>query len=207
MNRVRRLGWLLAGVMMAGWTALWLKNVWVARTQPPLAVYGRAPAFALVDDQQQPVSNEVLRGRVWIAEFFFTRCAGQCPLMNRQMAALTSVFRRREPITFVSFTVDPSHDTPTVLANYRKALGLSDRRWRLVTGSQEDMARICRDGFHLAFAENGADSAEPITHSTRFVLVDPAGQIRGYYDALNADAMAQLTRDARRLLETASNSS
>ncbi len=194
-------------VLIIGGTAIFFKDVWAARTQPSLPVYGRVPAFALIDDQQQPVFDEALRGRVWVAEFIFTRCAGQCPMMNHQMAVLASTFRPQETIAFVSFTVDPTHDTSMVLADYRKTSGLSDPRWRLVTGSQEEMARVCHEGFHLAFAEDGANPVEPITHSTRFVLVDPIGQIRGYYDALDADAVARLTRDARRLLEIAANSS
>ncbi|MBI4354094.1 MAG: SCO family protein, partial [Candidatus Omnitrophica bacterium] len=88
---------------------------------------------------------------------------------------------------------------PEVLSRYVAASGASSDRWIFLTGEEEAIQRLCQDGFHLAMGEEGSPE-EPITHSSRLVLVDRGGIIRGYYDAADARALTQLRRDAQRLL-------
>ncbi len=166
---------------------------------PPL-VYGIVPAFSLTDQQGRALTSADLHGRVWIADFIFTSCAGQCLLMSDQMTGLQRTFHNENGIRFVSFSVDPEHDTPEILSAYAQRHG-ADARWHLVTGDRAAMTALCRDGFRLALGE-GVSPREPIAHSVRLVLVDRADRIRGYYDAAEASAMAHLREDARRLLAT-----
>jgi len=166
---------------------------------PALPVQGTVPAFLLIDHEGQAISAESLRGTVWVASFIFTRCAGQCPMMSRQMARLTQMFHASPDARWVSFTVDPEWDTPDVLARYAASQG-GDARWRFVTGDRESLERLCREGFQLSLADGPGTAEEPITHSVRLALVDRAGWIRGYYDATDAGQMARLARDLRRLL-------
>ena len=167
--------------------------------QAALPVYGDVPAFTLVDQQGRPVSREALHGSVWVADFIFTRCAGQCPMMAAQMAQFAAQLPPRSGVRLVSFTVDPVWDTPDALARYAQAYPTSASAWSFLTGEEATIRRLCREGFHLAFSEQGTD-AEPITHSTRLVLVDRQGRIRGSYDATDEAAMHQLGRDLRRVL-------
>ncbi len=169
------------------------------RWQAPLPIYGEVPAFTLVDQQGQPVSRDTLQGSVWVADFIFTRCAGQCPMVSAQMAQLAALLAHRPGVRLVSFTVDPAWDTPEVLARYAAQYRRSDAAWSFLTGDEATIRRLCREGFHVALSEQGTD-AEPITHSTRLVLVDRQGHIRGYYDATDESAMRQLRRDLRRVL-------
>lgn len=164
----------------------------------PPPVYGLVPAFSLTDQHARPLTTADLAGRVWIADFIFTSCAGQCLLMSDQMANLQRTFRHEEGIRFVSFSIDPDHDTPAALAAYAQQYG-ADSRWRLVTGDRAAITALCRDGFHLAVGA-GTSAREPIAHSVRLILVDRAGRIRGYYDATQAGAMARLRHDARQIL-------
>ena len=207
---------LLIGVGIGGLALLrWAP----ARWQAALPVYGEVPTFALVDQQGQPVSGEALRGSVWVADFIFTRCAGQCPMMSAQMAQLAARLPHDSGVRLVSFTVDPTWDTPEVLARYaapyrgsaaappgcgtpaaaRIVPPRSAATWSFLTGDEAAIRRLCREGFHVALSEQGTD-AEPITHSTRLVLVDRQGQIRGSYEATDEAAMRQLRRDLRRVL-------
>ncbi len=165
--------------------------------------YGHVPAFSLVDQAGRPVSSEAFNGRLWIADFIFTRCAGQCPMMTMEMARLARAFQSEPAVVFVSFTVDPRYDTPEVLARYAAALGASSDRWALLTGEDQTIQRLCQEGFHLAMGGEGPPE-EPITHSRRLVLVDRLGVIRGYYDAGEANDLTQLRRDIRRLLKSSS---
>ena len=103
---------------------------------------------------------------------------------------------RDTDVQLVSFSVDPQHDTPAILLDYAARLNAQPERWHFLTGDKGTIYRLSRDGFKLATAEGGA--AGPI-HSTRIVLVDRSGVIRGYYDATDADAVTRLLADIAHL--------
>jgi protein SCO1 len=170
----------------------------MARTDPAPPVFGPAPDFALIDQRGRDMTGSDLRGSVWIADFIFTRCAGQCPVMTGRMAELAGTLPAASGVQFVSFTVDPEYDTPERLAAYARGAGVPPERWRLLTGPVATIERLARDGFKLGMSADGT-AEEPITHSVRFVLIDPEGRIRGYYDAQDAGAVDRLRRDALRL--------
>lgn len=163
------------------------------------ARYGAVPPFSLIDQRGQSVTRETFQGRVWIADFIFTSCAGQCLLMSDAMRSLQRAFPHEHELAFVSFSVDPTRDTPEVLAAYAKRHG-ADARWTLVTGSRDDLHALSINGFRLSVGEQPDVVREPILHSIRLVLVDRTGAIRGYYDATDAEAMSRVRRDIARLL-------
>jgi protein SCO1/2 len=171
----------------------------VRRLAGATRVQGQVPDFSLTDQAGHPVTRASLAGSVWVADFIFTRCAGQCPLLSSQMAELQSAFARVPGVQLVSFTVDPEHDTPPMLAAYAAHYGAAPGRWRFLTGSREAVWRLSREGFRLGVGDGGT-AQEPITHSVRLVLVDQAGRIRGSYDATDAEALRRLRGDIRRLL-------
>lgn len=181
-----------------------------ARTHELLPVYGQVPAFVLRDQDGQLISNEDLKGRLWLADFIFSRCAGQCPMLSDRMARLASALRAEESVNptlqggvkLVSFTVDPGWDTPEVLAGYAKRYGASSDQWRFATGDHRTLTRLCQEGFRLTASAEGGTPAEPITHSLRIVLIDRAGNIRGYYDGTEEAALKRLHDDLRKLLKT-----
>ncbi len=167
-------------------------------SEPP--EYGLVPAFTLVDAQGRPFTRETLRGRVWVVDFIFTRCAGQCPLMTQRMAAAARALEDEPAVGFLSITVDPSHDTPAILSAYAQASAAEDARWHFVTGEPSAVTRLTQDGFHLVLADGGPPE-EPITHSVRLILIDQEARIRGYYDATDEGGVRRLVDDARRLLK------
>ena len=190
---------MLTAAIACGLLAATFNNASAQRAVSSLPDHGLLPDFSLIDHQRQPVTREALSGSVWIADFIFTRCAGQCPLMTAQMATLHRRFAGEPGIRFVSFTVDPVHDTPETLAAYAERSSADTRRWQFITGDPAAVAALARTGFRLGFADDGP-VMEPITHSVRFVLVDRQGHVRGYYDATDSEAMKRLEGDARRLI-------
>jgi protein SCO1/2 len=146
------------------------------------------------------VSLDSLKGKVWIADFIFTRCVGSCPVMTAKMAEI----QRLGPpgLRLVSFTVDPEHDTPEVLDTYARRAG-AGKDWAFVTGAKDALYALSTQGFRLAAMEVGKDdpgSAEgPFLHSSRLVLVDGRGRIRGYYDTETPSVVATLLHDLRTL--------
>ncbi len=168
----------------------------------PLPDLGRVGAFALVDQNGKAVTADTLRGKVWIAAFFFTRCPTICPRITRRMRALQA--EASEPasrISFVSFSVDPDNDTPPVLLAYAKQYSADLRSWSFLTGDLAVVKSTVVDGFKLALegkpdpnAENGG-----IIHGSHLVLVDPALTIRGYYRTDDDAEMKRLLQDAKQL--------
>ena len=189
--------WALVGVGMTGLAVG--RSVSAAKRQP-LPVYGTVPAFALRDQAGRDMTHKDLDGAIWVADFIFTSCAGQCLLMSDQMRALQRGFAGEPSLRFVSFSVDPLHDTPERLASYAQGYG-SDARWVLLTGDPAQIRSVSMDGFHLAIAERPGAAHEPIVHSVRFVLIDRHRRIRGYYNATDSRAMSRLRQDARQLIQ------
>ncbi len=181
---------------------LMLRQPLGVRADTPLPDYGSVPDFALIDQRGAPIRRADLLDTVWVADFIFTRCAGQCPMMSAQLASLRTALRDTAGLLFISFSVDPDYDTPAVLAAYAARYAAQAAQWRFVTGPKSSIWLLAHTGFHLGVGEEGS-AEEPITHSVRLVLVDRQGHIRGYYDATDAQAMVKLQQDARRLLRTA----
>lgn len=154
-----------------------------------LAVYGRAPEFILTERGGHNFSEKNLLGKPWVADFIFTSCAGQCPLMSLEMRKLQKNFPEATGLQFVSFTVDPDRDTPQVLSQYADRYEAEKNRWFFLTGPKQEINRILGQ-FFLSPAE------EPAMHSIRFILVDGEGQIRGYYDSSDPGSIKQLIHDA-----------
>jgi protein SCO1/2 len=181
------------GLAMAG--AHWFRE---AARQHELPVYGTLPEFELVDRSGQNVTLAGLRGKVWVADFIFTHCAGPCPLLSSKMSKLQDAVRELDGVRLVSFSVDPERDTPEVLAEYAGKFQADPERWLFLTGAKEPLYRLVVEGFRLA-VEEGGPQAGLITHSTRFVLVDQEGRIRGYYDGAEGRTIQALLPDIRAL--------
>ena len=160
-----------------------------------LAVHQQLPDFSLTDQRAAPFALSDLHGKVWVADFIFTSCATICPQMTIQMASLQEEFAS-DDIHFVSFSVDPERDTPEVLFRYADRYGADGNRWAFLTGQKEAIYQLAGEGFNLAAGHRGSE----ILHSTRFVLVDRAGQVRGYYDSRSKAHLQQLRQDIQTLL-------
>lgn len=193
--------WALLAMVLLGLVAVWFwgpggRARTVAARLPDL---GRVPAFRLVERSGAAVSGQQLRGRPWVAALVFTRCRVSCPLLVERLAAVELAREVRR----VAISVDPGHDTPAVLAAYAREHGIDRQGWLLLTGAEEQVRRLAVGGFKLGVARTPADhpaaAEEPITHSTRVVLVDAGGVIRGYYDVFDETSEAALRRDAAAL--------
>jgi protein SCO1 len=154
------------------------------------------PAFSLTDQDGKTITQNDLRGEIWIADFIFTRCPGPCPLMSAKMASLQE--RIPSDVKLVSFTMDPKNDTPSVLKEYGAKYAADFSRWSFLTGDRDKIVEVAM-GLKLP-TEVGATPVE-IVHSEKFVLVDGEGKARGYYHGTTAEQLDKLVRDARELLE------
>lgn len=154
----------------------------LADTNPP-----EVPAFTLTERNGQAVSADDLKGKVWIASFVFTHCTGPCPSVTGTMARLQADLKLADEadLRLVTFTVDPDRDDPTQLAKYAENFRAHPDRWLFLTGDEEQIHKLLHDGFGVHAAPTTNPMPKPgqeFDHSTRLVLVDKTGHIRGYYD-------------------------
>ncbi len=181
------------------------------------------PAFSFAESRGGTIGNEELRGKVWLADFIFTSCAGTCPAMTTQMRAVQDALESdtvagrddvSDDVRLVSFSVDPDRDLPEVLRAYAERSGAKNR-WLFLRGPSLKVAELSRQGFLLGNPVPGlpppagtlpADSIaanaewEPLAHDRHFALVDRQGRIRGYYDGVDPGIVPVLVRDIRTLL-------
>lgn len=158
---------------------------------PPLF---EVPPFSLTNQSEQTVSNQTLRGKPWVAAFIFTRCPGPCPIMSGKMAELQP--QLDEPVRLVSFTLDPKYDTPEVLREYGRAYNADFDRWDFLTGDLKVIGDLA-SAMKIA-ATRGPDPID-IEHGTHFVLINPKGQVHGYYRHADPDDNRRLVEDANAL--------
>lgn len=170
-----------------------------AAAEPPRL--GPVPAFSFAAHDGSTLTERDLRGTVWVADFVFLRCGSTCPIMTASLAGLARTLAADAPaVRFVSFDVDPEHDSLSDLAAFAKETGAMAPRWLFLHGKDRATIRsVSREGFHLGIDDGGPGDTEPILHSTRFVLVDRGGEVRGTYDGTDPAAVATLARDAKRL--------
>src|SRR5438270_4449000 len=115
------------------------------RRHPP-DDFGPVGEFALTDRNGEVVRDADLRGKVWIASFVFTRCTGPCPQVTASVARLQDELKNQPDVRFVTFTVDPEHDQPEVLARYATNFKADADRWLFLTGSQEKIYALLHEG-------------------------------------------------------------
>ena len=178
---------------------LCLRNVEVtALRQRSISAYGTVPGFQLTNQNGQPFGSAQLSGKIWIADFIYTTCPGPCPMISSRMSELQKPLQKTD-VHLVSFSVDPDKDTPEVLRGYADKLQAEPGRWDFLTGAKPAIYKLSHDGFKLAVSD-GSDAQGIPVHSTRIVLVDRHGQIRGYYDATEPEAITKLLADTNHLL-------
>jgi protein SCO1/2 len=154
-----------------------------------LDVFGNVPSFQLVAQDGQPFHSQTLDGKIWVADFIYTTCPGPCPRMTSQMREVQDAVSKISDVRLVSFTVDPANDTPAVLTAYAKVHGASPAMWYFLTGPVPTLQKLDRDAFKLGNID------ATLEHSTRFVLVDRQGRIRGYYDTSDSSSIPKLIAD------------
>ena len=173
-----------------------------------LPVLVQLPDFALRDQTGESFGSEQLEDKPWIANFVFTRCPTTCPIQTRNLAKFQKQLKKipgGEQIELVSITVDPNFDTSAVLADYAKQMQADPERWHFLTGSREDIWDLCKKGFKLAVDDAPPEAPSPIMHSSRMMLVDREGQIRGFYEGTTREGMNELRMGLENLLQSEEN--
>jgi len=150
--------------------------------------------FSLLNQNEETVTQDTFKDKIYIADFFFTRCATICPIMTINMADVQKEFINDSEILLLSHSVTPIMDSVPVLKEYAKQMGVVDSKWHLVTGEKKEIYALARKSY-FAVLDKGDGGAQDFIHTEQFVLVDKKKRIRGYYDGTNPDDMQRIIDD------------
>ena len=133
--------------------------------------------FLFLNQDSLLIGNEDYKGKVYVAEFFFTRCPSICIEMNKNMKILDELYGDREDFAIASFTIDPENDTPTVLKKYSELIDVKSKNWHFLTGDIDEIYALSNKGFNI-FSSINEKVAGGFEHQGFFALVDQNGYIR-----------------------------
>ena len=154
--------------------------------------------FSLVNQNNEIITNETYKGKIYIADFFFTTCPGICPIMKENMIILQDEFINDDDVLLLSHTVTPEIDSVHVLKKYSQEQGVIDSKWNMVTGDKKQIYNLARKSYLVA-EDIESPTQYDMIHTENFVLVDSKRRIRGFYDGTDNDVMDNLISDIKLL--------
>ncbi len=168
-------------------------------------LYHTIPDFTLIDQNGAVFDRQSIKGKIHIADFFFTRCGTICPKLSSQLSRVQDIFRNNDQVVLLSYSVDPEHDRPEQLRAYAKRFEAIRGKWTFLTGSKAEIYRLIQKAYFLPVMDSGVSNGDPdetFSHSEKVVLVDKEGIIRGYYDGTDKEDVDRLVLETRVLLDT-----
>lgn len=160
----------------------------------------RIANFAFTNQNDRAITQEDYKGKIYVADFFFTTCPTICPKMTDNMVWLQEQIKDNPKVMLLSHSVTPDTDTPAVLKAYAKEKGVIDSKWNLVTGDKKDIYYIARKSY-LAVKTTSSKELYDMVHTENFILVDGKGRIRGFYNGTNLDKDVEGEKNVKQLLE------
>ena len=145
------------------------------------SVFFSIPEFEATRQDGTLITNNDLKGKIYVAEFFFTSCPTICPIMTGQLLRVHEKFKEEDRLKIVSFTLDPKYDTPERMTDHAERLGINTNQWWFLNDKKSETYELAQKGYFVTAIE---DESQPggIVHSGKVSLIDGNGHIRAYYD-------------------------
>ena len=162
-------------------------------------LYHQIPDFEFINQDSVKITQKDFTGKIYVSDFFFTTCPTICPKMKTQMLRIFKKFKDNPKVAILSHSIDPRHDTPSVLKEFSTNLGIQNSMWQMVTGDKTKIYEIGQKSYMVSATD---DPTQPggIVHSGAFILVDKNRHIRGIYDGTEPEKVDKLMADMEILL-------
>ncbi len=154
--------------------------------------------FSLINQNGKIITQKDYEDKIYVADFFFTRCQTICPIMTNNMVKIQEAFNDDDNIMLLSHSVTPVMDSIPVLKSYADMKGVDDKKWNITTGDKSHIYELARKSY-FAVVDEGDGGLQDFIHTENFVLVDKKRQIRGYYDGTDAKDIDRLIDDIKLL--------
>jgi len=156
--------------------------------------------FKLINQNGETITNKDYKDKIYIADFFFTRCTNICIVMAYNMAELQEHYKNDDEVLFLSHSVTPVIDSVSVLKEYANNKGVIDGKWNVTTGDKKHIYELARKSY-FAVIDEGTGDENDFIHTENFVLIDKEGRIRGSYDGTEKENMQKIIDDIALLKE------
>ncbi|OUS01902.1 SCO family protein [Flavobacteriales bacterium 33_180_T64] len=150
--------------------------------------------FNLINQNGQTITQDNYKNKIYVTDFFFTRCGSICPIMTANMVKIQDEFIDNDDIMLLSLSVTPDIDSVSVLRDYATNKGVIDTKWNVTTGNKKHIYELARKSY-FAVVEQGDGGFQDFIHTPNFILIDKNKQIRGIYDGTNDDAIDRIIND------------
>jgi len=150
--------------------------------------------FKLINQNGETITNKNYEGKIYVADFFFTRCQTICIVMTSNMSDLQKFYKNDNDIMFLSHSVTPVMDSVSVLKKYAIKKGVIDGKWNVTTGDKKHIYELARKSY-FAVLEEGDGGEQDFIHTEQFILVDKEQRIRGFYDGTEKKDIEKLKKD------------
>lgn len=154
--------------------------------------------FKLTNQNGELITQQDYDNKIYVTDFFFTRCPSICPIMSNNMEKLQQVFLKDDDVMFLSMSVTPEMDSVPVLRKYANDKGAIDSKWNITTGDKKHIYNLARKSY-FAVVDQGDGGLQDFIHTPNFILVDKTKQIRGVYNGTNNDEILRLIDDIKTL--------
>jgi protein SCO1/2 len=154
--------------------------------------------FDLINQNGEEVTEQTFEDKIYVTDFFFTRCGTICPVMTTNMEVVQKEFLNDPEILLLSHSVTPVMDSVPILKTYADAKGVLSNKWHLVTGTKKEIYKLARKSY-FAVLDEGDGGDQDFIHTEQFVLIDKKKRIRGYYDGTDLKDVQRLISDVRLL--------
>ena len=165
----------------------------------------RIPAFSFVSQDGKTITNQDFEEKIYVTDFFFTRCPDICPTMTSELVRVQDAFKDRTDIKILSHSVDPLYDSVQILKEYAAKFNANPVIWTFVTGDKKEIYNMARCGYYISARENSSPLEVDFVHSDKVVLVDKEKRIRGYYSGTNRKEIDRLITEIQILLKEYEN--
>lgn len=150
-------------------------------------VFHQIPRFELLDKDGKPFTTDKIKDKIYVADFFFTRCGTICPKLSKSLTRIQEAYQNNSDVLIVSHTVDPEHDRGEVLQKYAADYKAIDNKWFFVTGDKANIYKLIIEGYKLPVSDSSMlnKPEDAFVHSEKMLLIDKNGFVRGIYDGTN----------------------
>lgn len=182
----------------------------ITKKEAPLPVFGEREVngkdtiyhtianFKFVDQDSNEVTNDTYKGKIYVADFFFTSCRTICPIMKTQMLRVYDSIQNDPEVSLLSHTIDPEYDTVALLHDFAERLGVKSDKWHFVTGNKDEIYKLAQTSYFSTALEDKTEQ-DGFIHSGAFLLIDKDRRIRGKYDGTKEEDVNRLLADIQRL--------
>lgn len=157
-------------------------------------LYQTIPAFKFLNQDSTYITQDTFKGKVYVADFFFTSCTTICPTMHRNLKTVYEDFKSNPDVMFLSHTIDFKYDKPSVLKKYAEKLGIQGDKWQFAYGNKEEVYHLAEKNY-LTVVQEDSTTRDGFIHQGWFVLIDKQKRMRGAYDGTKTEQVEQLKKD------------